>query len=130
MASREADLIRLLEAELDFIEGGGYGQSPGQPNQERPMFYQSLACINHWMVPGASSDCSDDCVLMQFVPEQHRRELMPCHFIPLNAAGATVRTLEGNQEVLEQTVKNWLKSQIRELKQKDEASPGAPPARY
>lgn len=129
MASRE-DLVRLLEAELDLIEGGGYGQSPGQPNQERPMFYQSLACINHWMVPGATSECSDDCVLMQFVPEQHRHEAMPCHFIRLNAAGTTVRSLEGNQELLEQTVKDWLKARIRELKQQDEASPGMPAVGY
>ena len=116
MASNRADLIRLLEAELDLIEGGGYGLPSGHPDQERPMFYHSLACINHWLIEGRANECNDDCILMQWVPEQHRREAMPCHFIPLNQAGATVRSLEGDQALLEEAVKSWLQEKIQELK--------------
>ena len=56
-------LIRLLEAELDFLEGGGHGAPAGQPNQQKPIFYHSPACINHWIVPNHKTECHDDCVL-------------------------------------------------------------------
>jgi hypothetical protein len=113
------DLLRLLEAELDFIEGGGYGQPAGEPAKEKPMFYHSLACINHWLVPGHESECHDDCALLRFVPEKHRGESLPCHFIVLNAAGDTVKSLEesGDRERLEQEVKQWLRNAIAWLKQ-------------
>jgi hypothetical protein len=55
-------------------------------------------------------------MLMQWVPEQQKQEAMPCHFIPLNQAGATVRSLEGNQARLEEAVKSWLREKIQELK--------------
>ena len=116
MASDQADLIRLLEAELDLIEGGGYGLPPGHPDQDRPMFHQSLVCINHWLVEGRANECNEDCILMQWVPEQHKQEAMPCHFIQLNQAGATVKSFEGNQARLEEAVKSWLREKIHELK--------------
>jgi len=111
-------LIRLLEAELDFIEGGGYGRPAGQPSQERPIFYHTPACINHWMVPGHKSECHEDCILLDAVPQGHRNEAMPCHHIPLNQAGDTVNSLdrEGGEERLEDTVKRWLRETISRLK--------------
>ena len=118
MASNQADLIRLLEAELDLIESGGYGLPSGHPDQERPMFHQSLVCINHWFIEGRANECNEDCILMRWVPEQHKQEAMPCHFIPLNQAGAMVRSFEGNQARLEEAVKSWLRKKIHELKLK------------
>jgi hypothetical protein len=127
----KADLIRLLEAELDVIEGGGYGLPAGQPNAERPMFEHSLVCINHWFVPGHKPECHDDCVLLEAVPEQHRTAGLPCHHIPLNAAGDTVESLErtGDRERLEREVKQWLRGTIERLKQQARA-PDAQEAKY
>lgn len=124
MPSEKDDLIRLLEAELDLIEGGGYGQPAGKPAQEKPMFYESLACINHWLIPGRRPECNEDCVLMQWVPEQHRKETHPCHFIRLNDKGDTVHSLEGNQDRLEEAVKSWLRTTIHRLREENDATPG------
>jgi hypothetical protein len=122
----KADVIRLLEAELDLIEGGGYGQPAGQPQQEKPMFYHSLVCINHWLVPGHESECHENCVLMDWVPKDRASESLPCHFIPLNAAGETAHSLRGEQEKLEAAVKQWLRTTIERLK----TSPGPVDTQY
>ena len=121
MGSRKEDLIRLLEAEIDVIEAGGYGSPAGQPSDEKPMFYHSLACINHWLVPGHEPECHDDCVLLPWVPAEHKNNAQPCHFIPLNATGDTVKTLEQKvgREQLEQQVKHWLQATVKQLKEED-----------
>ncbi len=118
MGYDNAEMIRILEAELDVIEGGGYGRPAGEPNTERPMFYHSQACINHWLIPGRQDACDDDCVLMDFVPAGAKKEALPCHLIVLNEAGDTVKSLEegGDQERLEREVKNWLRTTIARLK--------------
>lgn len=131
MAGKAADLIRLLEAELDFIEGGGYGRPAKVGAQQPSMFDRTLVCIDHWFVPGQSAGCSADCVLMDFVPESYRKEQSPCHFIVLNAAGDTVKSIEatGDQERLEREVKNWLRAAIKRLKEDKDAS-GLPEVKY
>lgn len=118
MSRERADLIRLLEAELDFIEGGGYAPGSGEPSSGQPMFYHSIACINHWLVPGHEAECHEDCVLLGAVPQPYRAEGLPCHFIPLNAAGDTVKSLEekGDRDRLEEAVKEWLRATIQRLK--------------
>lgn len=116
MAGKNADLIRLLEAELDYIEGGGYGQPAGKPGEEKPLFYHSPACINHWQVPGHEAECHNDCILIDAVPEKHKSEALPCHFIPLNEKGETVESLEGDREAAEEQVKAWLRKTIQRLK--------------
>jgi hypothetical protein len=118
MADAAPDLIRLLEAELDFIEGGGYGSPAGEPPTRQKMFDRSPSCINHWLVPGHESECHDDCILLGAVPAEHRNQAMPCHFIPLNEAGETVGSFEekGDQGKLEAAVKDWLRSTIERLK--------------
>jgi len=124
VSEQRTNLIRLLEAELDVIEGGGYGRPAGQPAEERPMFYHSLACINHWLVPGRQEQCNEDCVLMEWVPEEHKSKALPCHFIPLNSRGDTVKSLEGSQERLEEAVKQWLRNTIERLKREGGAEAG------
>ena len=123
MANNKADLIRLLEAELDLIEGGGYGRPAGEPTHDKPMFYHSLLCIDHWLVPGHEPGCCDGCVLLGAVPDESKTEKVPCHFVRLNAAGETIKTLDeaGDRERLEEAVKNWLRDTIRRLKEDDQA---------
>ncbi len=115
---KRAELIRLLEAELDYIEGGGYGSPAGQPSTERPIFYHSPACINHWLVPDHRPECHDDCILLDAVPDRHKEEALPCHFIPLNDTGETVNSLErgADREQVEEAVKAWLRTTIGKLK--------------
>ena len=116
MTTKKADLIRLLEAELDVVEGGGYGRSVHEPQVQPPMFKHSLACINHWEVPGHEAECHTDCVLMDFVPQEHKNEAIPCHFIQLNEHKDTAHSLEENQERMEEAVKQWLRATISRLK--------------
>jgi hypothetical protein len=46
-----------------------------------------------------------------------RSEELPCHAIPLNAAGDTVESLEfkDNQPKLEGTLKEWMRAKIKEI---------------
>jgi hypothetical protein len=126
MSVKRSEMIRLLEAELELIEGGGCGLPAGQPMAERPMFFHSLVCINHWQVPDHGDECHDNCVLLDAVPEQHRDEKLPCHFIPLNPSGETVRTLEqqGDPERTQEEVKKWLRATIAGLKAEPEVETG------
>jgi hypothetical protein len=131
MPGSNSDLIRLLEAELDFLEGGGYGQPAGEPTADQPVFYHSLVCINHWLVPDHAAECHEDCILLGAVPGEHRGAELPCHFIPLNDAGDTVKSLAetGDPARLEEAVKNWLRTTIQRLK-RGENPLGAPEVRY
>jgi hypothetical protein len=121
--ANKSDSIRLLEAELDVIEGGGYGRPAGQATQDRPVFDHSLVCINHWFIPGRKTECCDGCILMEAVPQQHKTERTPCQLIVLNDAGETVKSLEetGDRERLEEAVKSWLRVTIRRLKETEGA---------
>ena len=50
-----------------------------------------------------------------FVPPDKRSEELPCHAIPLNAAGDTVESLEDNQPKTEAALKGWMRARIKEL---------------
>jgi hypothetical protein len=131
MEASKSNLIRLLEAELDFLEGGGYASPAGQPGKERRIFDQSLVCINHWFVPGHKPECHEDCALLDAVPPEHKAAGLPCHFIRLNEAGDTVASLEqtGDRDRLQAEVGAWLRRTIQRLKQGDDAL-GSPEVRY
>jgi len=117
-APDKRDIISLLEIELGLVEDGGYGRSPRAPRIPKPMFQHSVSCINHWIDPDHPVDTCEGCVLLDFVPEEHKHREMPCHFILLNEAGETVDSLEqvGDRERLEEVVANWLRSTLRRLK--------------
>jgi len=117
MPKDDRDVLEILKFELDFLEQGGYGRSVRTPWKATSAFQDSLTCIN-FGDPYRSHPCND-CLLMQFVPEERRSETVPCHHIALDESGQTVDKLEAqeNQEGLEERVKNWLRVTIKRIEQ-------------
>ncbi len=115
MSKDERDLLELLKSELEFIEQGGYGRSVRTPWKETSPFRDSLTCVNY-ALPEKAHPCSE-CHLIDFVPADKRGEELPCHAIPLNAAGETVESLElqNNQAKLEEALKEWMRAKINEI---------------
>ena len=113
MAKDERDVVELLKTELDFIEKGGYGRSVRTPWKETSPFRDSLTCVNY-ALPEKAHPCAE-CHLIDFVPGDKRGEKLPCHAIPLNAAGDTVESLEPNQAKLEESLKEWMREKIGEI---------------
>ena len=113
MARDERDLLELLKTELDFIEKGGYGRSVRTPWKPTSPFRDSLTCVNY-ALPEKTHPC-EECHLIDFVPRHKQGDDLPCHAIPLNAAGDTVESLEGNEFKLEETLKEWMRARIQEL---------------
>ena len=115
MSKDDRDLLELLRMELDFIEKGGYGRSVRTPWKETSPFRDSLTCVNY-ALPEKAHPC-DECHLIDFVPENKRDELVPCHFIPLTDSGETVEDLdmEGNQSRMEEALKQWMRRKIAQI---------------
>jgi len=115
MPKDDRDVLELFREELDFIEKGGYGRSVRTPWKSTSVFQDSLTCLN-FGYPYRAHPCAE-CHLIDFVPEEKRGEAIPCHHIPLGQTGETVETLEmeENQQKLENSIKQWLHSKIKEL---------------
>ena len=116
-AKDDRDILALLKGELAFVEQGGYGRSVRTPWLPKSAFQDSLTCIN-FADPNHTHPCSE-CHLMDFVAGKHQAEQVPCHYIPLNEAGETIEDLEAqdNQPKLERTLKEWMRTKIKELEQ-------------
>jgi hypothetical protein len=123
MTKDDRNILEVFKAELEFIEKGGYGRSVKTPSKPTSVFVDSLSCLNY-ADPSRPQPCSD-CLLIDFVPPAERSESVPCHHIPLNAAKETVDSIEqrGDQEKLEDAVKNWLRKRIYELEQERAGAP-------
>ena len=115
MASDDRDILELLEAELEFIEKGGYGRSVRTPWIQNSTFQDSLTCINYGY-PYRAHPCNE-CHLLDFVSPEHHGAEVPCHYIPLNEFGETIEDLEaeGNDAKLERRVRGWLRARIKEI---------------
>ena len=115
MSTDTRDPLEVLKAELAFIEQGGYGRSVRTPWKPTSVFQDSLSCLNYGY-PYRAHPCSE-CLLDDFVPESKLGAPVPCHHIPVGAAGETVEglELEENQQLLEEKVKAWLRARIREI---------------
>ena len=113
MSNDERDILDVLKTELDFIEMGGYGRDVRTPWKLKSAFRDSLSCVNY-ALPEKAHPC-DECHLIDFVPNEMRNEPVPCPFIPLTEGGDTVETLEGNQSVMEDVLKHWLRKKIQEI---------------
>ena len=127
MPKDDRDVLEILKAELDFVEKGGYGRSVRTPWLPTSTFQDSLTCIN-FGDPTHSRPC-EECLLMQFVPAERRKEKVPCHHIPLGEKGETVSVLEHweNQAEMEESVKKWLRVTIKRLEE-ERAQQASPPA--
>lgn len=122
MPEDDRDLLELMKSELAFIEKGGYGRSVRTPWQPTSAFQDSPTCP---VFPAHSH--INECVLMNFVPLERRGEAAPCHHIPLNEAGETVDMIErrGDQQRLEEAVKEWLRANIKRLEEERARQTGA-----
>ena len=118
MAKDDRDILELLKEELAFVEQGGYGRSVRTPWLPKSAFQDSLTCINY-ADPNRTHPCNE-CHLIDFVGNEHLFEGVACHFITLNEAGETIEDLEaeGNQAKLEATLKQWMRSKIKEIEER------------
>lgn len=115
MSKDDRDVLEVLKFELDFIEKGGYGRSVRTPWKATSVFQDAMTCLN-FGDPLRTHPC-EQCLLMQFVPQERHSEDVPCHHIPLDRAGDTIAMLEDRdrQEGLEDAVKQWLRSTIKRI---------------
>jgi len=105
MAWDRREIIGLLRLEIENIRQRGFG----------PYFRDSVLCINAGKTLHA--DPCDQCLLLEFVPEEARKEPVPCYHIPLNAAGETVASLHGQPAAkqLEAAVLGWMEATASRL---------------
>jgi hypothetical protein len=119
--------LSTLKHELEFLERGGYRTPIGsrQPlfcmetsvEWRQPLFFEdSPSCPKKRY---CACDPEGDCVLMSFVPAEHRHESVPCHHIPLNEKGQTINTLVRNStnKEAEDTLRTWLVKTIKPLEE-------------
>lgn len=117
MCKEERDLLKVLKAELEFLNNGLYARFAEASWRPVYVFEDSCACVNHDYKVGSAS-CGD-CVLAQLVPPDFRSARFPCQHIPLNAAGETLDSLYryGDEREIEETVRSWLQATIAELEE-------------
>ena len=118
MLKDERDVVQVLKGELEYLTSGAYAEAESW--RPRLIFEDSPTCLNfgHRDNP---SPCSG-CVLIDFVPPEHRSEDHPCRHIPLDASGQTLDDLyhHSDQEEVEGVVCNWLRSTTERLERERE----------
>ena len=115
MRKDDAELLKMFQFELRFLEDGGYGRSPRTPWRASYVFEDSPTCLN--FNDSARPHPCTECPLMEFVPPQFRGESAPCRFIPLTEAGEPVDQFyrSGTQMELEEALACWLRKQIQRM---------------
>jgi hypothetical protein len=111
------DLREVLQLELDFVDGGGYGRSVHEPRFPRMVFRDSPTCLN-LDDPSQTFPCTR-CALYGFVPEGQRSEKIPCHHIPLTPDGKTIKSMleTAEESTIHETLAAWLRSTLTALQQ-------------
>ena len=115
--------LDTLKKELEFVDHAGYRKPLGsrQPlfcmetgaNWRKPTFIEdSPACPKEKY---CACNPEGDCVLMSFVPDEHRHDTLPCHHIPLNEKGETIASLATDRDKVEPVLRNWLVRTIEKL---------------
>lgn len=113
-ASRQ-NILQLLKAELQFVDGGGYRLSERSPWRPPYVFEESPSCPN--FSDRSRPHLCVDCWLMQFVAPELRDEQVPCRFVQLTADGITIDSLYryASTAETEETLSRWLRERIREM---------------
>jgi len=118
MQSDVQEVLRVLRYELNCLQQGGYPPAievgAGGTSALASPFLGNHSCLN-FGDPLRAHTCRE-CILSMFVPEKHRTEDIPCHFIPLNG-GETVESLmsHGDQARLVLALEQWLRMTIARL---------------
>ena len=118
MTNDERDILEVLKFELSFLEEGGYGRSPHAAWRAPAIFEDSPSCPN-FCDPARPHACQD-CLLQEFVPENHRAESIPCRFIEITSDGRTIEDFyrTGSQVEMEQALARWLRAAIEKIEAK------------
>ena len=113
-------MLRTLQAELNFLDRGGYRASASRWRSPY-VFEESPSCPN--FANRARPHRCEDCWLMQFVPLDSQDEQVPCRYVQLTSDGVTVDSLYryGTPEETELTLRNWLLQHIAELRAERDA---------
>lgn len=116
MRTRE-QMRQLVEAELGFLEAGGYGEQRTHRWRPALFFEDSPRCPNHGAV-APRVPCSE-CAWSEFVPAADRERKFACRLIPLSAHGETLDELYrwGTEEEMLAAVRQWLQQTL------DQSSP-------
>jgi len=112
------EIIDQLKLERDILKSGGYGRSVRTPQKPTKLFRDSVTCLNYGET--VKQHPCNECLLWEWVPEDHQHEDLPCQFIPLNEKGDSIASLEdsGDREEAETALLGWLDSVIGHLELK------------
>ena len=99
-------VIGLLRMEIENVRHRGFGT-----------FRDTVLCINAGRREPAHS--CDGCLLLDFVPPEGRRKLVPCNHIPLDSSRRTVDTLsrQATRDECEKAVLNWMEQMLAFLEE-------------
>lgn len=116
MAQSKKDVLTTLQAELAFVERGGYLTPEKAAWRPQFIFEDSPTCVNFRNF-GERHPCNR-CVLIDFVPEGHREGKFPCRYIPLDDQAHTLDFLyrTATEEEAHAIVASWLRKIIAQLK--------------
>lgn len=122
MAQAKKDVLTTLQAELAFVELGGYRNPEQAAWRPQFIFEDSPTCLNYRNLE-KRLPCSE-CALMEFVPKSHKQQRFPCRYIPLDDSGQTLDHLyrTGTEEETHAIVANWLRTGIARLERERAAS--------
>ncbi|PYT88457.1 MAG: hypothetical protein DMG36_24075 [Acidobacteria bacterium] len=116
MAQSKKDVLATLQAELAFVERGGYRTPQQAAWRPQFIFEDSPTCINYRNF-GERHSCSQ-CALIDFVPNGLKQERFPCRHTPLDDSGHTLDFLyrTATEEEAHAIVTSWLRNTIAQLK--------------
>jgi hypothetical protein len=114
MSTDKRNLLDVLKFELEFLEQGRYGRLPREAWRPRFVFEDTPSCMNF---NSKNREPCSECLLMQFVPADARKEQTPCIHIPLSLSGETLESLyrTGTQQEIEAALGAWLRATIHQL---------------
>lgn len=118
---RDHRTLQLLSCELSFVKMQGYGYALRNAWRPTLIFWDSPVCLN--FDSGAPHQPCERCVFFDFIPENKRDALIPCHHIPLNSKGDTIYSLyrKGTQDTLDDAVRTWLEATITHLREEEKS---------